>query len=171
MTVVCETDRLIIRHFQLSDAEFIVRLLNEESFIRYIADKNVRTNADAENYLLNGPLNSYKTFGFGLNLIELKSSRTPVGMCGLLKRTELDHPDIGFAFLPEFCGKGFAHEATLSVLNDGFSTHALQTILAVTLPDNVSSNDLLRKAGFNAIGKMELYGSENNVYEYRVKNN
>ena len=167
MKIVCETDRLIIRHLQLEDAEFIIRLLNEESFIRFIADKKVRTKTDAENYLLGGPLDSYKAFGFGLNLVVLKSTGTPIGMCGLLKRTELEHPDVGYAFLPEFCGMGFAHEATLSILNDGVTTHSLQRILAVTSPDNLSSIALLRKVGFNAKGTMELYGSENNIYEYR----
>lgn len=167
MKVVCETDRLIIRHLQLEDAEFIIRLLNEESFIRHIADKNVRTKTDAKNYLLNGPLDSYESLGYGLNLVQLKSSGTPIGMCGLLKRAELEHPDIGYAFLPEFCGVGFAHEAALSILNDGVTTHFLQTILAVTSPDNLSSKALLSKVGFNPIGEMELYGLQNKVYEYR----
>lgn len=167
MKVVCETDRLIIRNLQLEDAEFIIRLLNEESFIRYIADKNVRTKTDAQNYLLNGPLASYKSLGYGLNLVQLKTTGTPIGMCGLLKRVELDHPDVGYAFLPEFCGMGFAYEATLSILNDGVTTHSLQTILAVTSPDNLSSRALLNKVGFNSIGEMQLYDSLNNVYEYR----
>ena len=167
MKVVCETDRLIVRHFQLEDAEFVVRLLNEKSFIRYIADKNVRTRIDAENYLLNGPFDSYQSFGFGLNLVALKNTGKPIGMCGLLKRPELDHPDIGYAFLSEFCGKGFAYEATGSIIDDGITTHSLQVILAVTLPENLSSNALLKKAGFNSIGKIDLYGSQNNLYEYR----
>lgn len=167
MKVVCETDRLILRHLKLEDAEFIIRLLNEESFIRYIADKKIRSKIDAENYLLDGPLDSYQAFGFGLNLVVLKSTGTPIGMCGLLKRAELEHPDVGYAFLPEFCGMGFAYEATLSILNDGVTTHSLQRILAVTSPDNFSSIALLRKAGFNSIGKMELYGAQNNIYEYR----
>ena len=167
MKVVCETDRLIIRHFQLEDAKFVVRLLNEKSFIRYIADKNVRTHIDAENYLLNGPFDSYQSFGFGLNLVALKNTGKPIGMCGLLKRPELDHPDIGYAFLSEFCGKGFAYEATSSIIDDGITTHSLQVILAVTLPENLSSNALLKKAGFNSIGKIDLYGSQNNLYEYR----
>lgn len=168
MKVVCETERLIIRHLQLEDVEFVIRLLNDDSFIRYIADKDVRTKTDAETYLLNGPINSYKALGFGLNLVELKSSGTPIGMCGLLKRTELEYPDIGFAFLPEFCGKGYAYEATCSILKEGISTYSLQNILAVTLPNNLGSNALLQKAGFNLVGEVELYDSLNNLYEYRV---
>lgn len=169
MKIVCETERLLIRRFQLEDVDFIIRLLNEESFIRYIADKNVRTKADAERYLLDGPFDSYETFGFGLSLVELKADGMPIGMCGLLKRAELEHPDVGYAFLPEFCGKGYAYEALCATLNDAVLTHALPTILAVTLPDNISSNALLKKAGFKSVGRMELYGLENNLYEYRAE--
>ena len=161
-----ETDRLVIRSFSLDDAEFIVRLLNEESFIRSIADKNVRTKADAMNYLTNGPMLSYQENGFGLNLVQLKESATPIGVCGLVKRKELDHPDLGYAFLPEFWGKGYAREAASSVLREEVVASSINTVLAITFPDNLSSNNLLKKVGFMLTGKMELYGLQNNLYEY-----
>lgn len=168
MKIVSETEHLIIRHLQFEDADFIVRLFNDESFVRYIADKNIRTKADADNYLLTGPMDSYKKFGFGSNLVVLKSTGKPIGTCGLFKRAELEHPDIGYAFLPDYCGKGFATEAASSVLNDGTTTHSLKVILAVTLPDNLGSNALLRKLGFDLVGGVELYDSHNNLYEYRA---
>ena len=161
-----ETDRLVIRSFRLDDAAFIVRLLNEESFIRNIADKNVRTKADAMNYLTNGPMLSYQENGFGLNLVQLKESATPIGVCGLVKRKELDHPDLGYAFLPEFWGKGYAREAASSVLREEVVASSINTVLAITFPDNVSSNNLLKKIGFTLKGKMALYGLQNNLYEY-----
>lgn len=168
MKVVCETERLIVRQFNLKDFEFIVRLLNEESFIRYITDKNVRTNTDAINYLNNGPISSYQVYGFGLNLVLLKETEIPIGICGLLKREELKYPDLGYAFLPEFFGKGYASEAADSILKKEMVTHSLNTTLAVTLQDNLSSNKLLNKLGFSLNGTMELYGSQNNVYEYHL---
>jgi len=166
MKVVCETERLVIRQFNLNDAEFIIRLLNEESFIRNIADKNVRSNDDAIKYLTNGPISSYQIYRFGLNLVQLKGTKIPIGMCGLLKREDLDSPDLGYAFLPEFWGKGYAKEAADSVLKAGMAAHSLNRVLAVTLPDNLSSNGLLKKVGFSLKGTMELYGSQNNLYEY-----
>lgn len=167
MTVICETERLIIREFTFSDVDFIIRLLNEESFIRYIADKNVRTHADAVNYLTNGPILSYQKYGYGLNMVQLKGEETPIGMCGLLKRAELQHPDLGYAFIPEFCGKGYAIEAAKSVLNEGITTHGLKMVLAVTALDNINSNRLLENVGFSLKGDVELYDSTNNLYEYR----
>ncbi len=166
MKAVCETERLIIRQFNLGDTEFIIRLLNEELFIRYIADKNVRTQEDAVKYLTNGPIASYGTHGFGLYLVLVKGKNTPIGMCGILKREELDYPDLGYAFLPEFCGQGYASEAAEMILKEARVIYSLKAILAITLPDNLRSNSLLEKLGFSLKGTMELYGLQNNLYEY-----
>ncbi len=165
--IVCETKRLVIKHFELSDAEYLLNQLNEESFIRYIADKQVRNLNDAEKYLKNGPMASYHTFGFGLNIVVLKESAVPIGMCGLLKRDELNNPDLGYAFLPEFWGNGYALEASKAILNNALETHGLNIVLGITLADNHSSNALLTRLGFSQNGTIELYGSENNLYEYK----
>ena len=169
MKIIGHTERLVIRQLAFDDAAFIVRLLNEESFIRYIADKQVRTLSDAKNYLGEGPLLSYQTYGFGLNLVSLKESGTPIGICGLLKRASLNFPDLGYALLDEFCGKGYAREAANFVLKEEMATHDLSTVLAVTFPDNLGSNSLLKKAGFTLKGHVELYDLQNNLYEYHDK--
>lgn len=172
MKQICQTPRLTIKQFSLDDAEFIVRLLNEKSFIENIADKQVRTIIDAENYLTNGPMANYKEYGFGLYAVLLKSSdtvthETLIGMCGLLKRPELDYPDLGYAFLPEFCGQGYAVEAADAVLKNEVKKHSLNTIMAVTSLTNQSSHNLLKKINFSFIGTMQLYGEQSNAYEYR----
>ena len=168
MKLVCKTERLVIRQLTLKDAGFVIRLYNHESFIRNIADKNIRTIEDAEDYLTNGPLASYETYGFGLNLVSLRKSGTPVGICGVLKRPELDSPDLGYAFLPEYCNQGYATEASIGVLQHAVKTLSLDTVLAVTFPSNKGSNRVLTKVGFELKGTIELYGLENNLYEYRA---
>lgn len=147
MTVL-GTERLILREFTVEDAEFILALLNEPSFLRYIGDKQVRNLEDARQYILNGPVASYERHGFGLCLMELRESHTPVGMCGILKRAELTDPDIGFALLPDFCGKGLAFEAAAAVLNDARERLTLKRILAITSLDNERSIKLLERLGF-----------------------
>lgn len=147
MTVL-ETERLSLRKLTIEDAQFILTLLNEPSFIRYIGDKQVRNVEDAEAYILNGPVASYERNGFGLYLVQLRESYTPVGMCGLLKREELPDPDIGFAFLPEFWRKGFAFEAAAALLQDARARLKLQRILAITSLDNEASIKLLERLGF-----------------------
>jgi RimJ/RimL family protein N-acetyltransferase len=146
--VVLETDRLRLRRLALVDADFILRLLNEPSFIEYIGDKGVRTSDDARSYLLNGPIASYEKFGFGLYLVELMESGAPVGMCGLLKRDVLEDVDIGYALIPEFWSKGYALESVSAVMSYASKVLGLKRVVAVVNPDNQSSIRLLEKLGF-----------------------
>jgi RimJ/RimL family protein N-acetyltransferase len=144
MTVL-ETERLLLRRFTVDDAGFILTLLNEPAFLRYIGDKKVRSLDDARQYIFNGPMASYARHGFGLNCVELRASGMPIGMCGLLKRDELPDPDIGFALLPEFRNQGLAFEAAEAVLKDA---RDLQRVLAITSLDNEASINLLERLGF-----------------------
>ena len=143
-----KTQRLILRRLNADDAPFILTLLNEPSFIRYIGDKSVRDLEAARQYILTGPVASYDRNGFGLNLVELKEAHTPIGICGLLKRDELPDPDIGFALVPDFWSKGFAFEAATAVLQDARERLNLERILAITSLDNEASINLLERLGF-----------------------
>jgi len=143
-----ETQRLIIRELNVDDAQFILTLLNEPSFLHYIGDKKVRNLDDARRYILDGPVASYERHGFGLFRVELKDSHIPIGMCGLLKREELPDPDIGFAFLPDFWNRGYAFEAAAAVLNYARQRLKLDRVLAIVNPDNDASIKLLQKLGF-----------------------
>ena len=151
-----QTQRLIVRRLTVEDAEFILTLLNEPSFLRYIGDKKVRNLDDARQYILNGPVASYGQHGGGLCLVELRESRTSIGMCGILKRAELPEPDIGFALLPDFWNKGFGFEAATAVLNDAYERLKLQRILAITSLDNDASINLLQRLGFRFEGNRQL---------------
>ena len=148
MVSMIETSRLFVRPITGDDASFILTLLNEPSFLRYIGDKQVRTLEDARQYILNGPVASYERYGFGLCLMELREPTTPVGMCGILKREELPDPDIGFALMPDFCNKGLAFEAATAVLNDARERLKLERILAITSLDNEASINLLERLEF-----------------------
>ena len=159
---VLETDRLVLRKLSVDDAEFILELVNEPSWLRFIGDKGVRTIDDARNYILQGPVASYERFGFGLYLTELKNGGIPIGICGLVKREALEHADIGFAFLPKFWGKGFAYESASAVLGFAKTDLGLNRILAITAPDNHSSIKLLEKVGmsFEELVKFSETGEE-----------
>jgi RimJ/RimL family protein N-acetyltransferase len=144
---VIETDRLNLRWLLPADAEFILDLLNDPSFLRFIGDKGVRTLDDARNYILNGPVDMYNRLGFGLYLTELKESGVPIGICGLIKRDSLQDVDIGFAFLPRFWAKGYAYESAAAVMAYGKTVLGLNRIVAITSPGNHASGRLLEKLG------------------------
>ena len=144
---VLETDRLLLRYFSANDVEFVIRLLNEPSFIEHIGDKGVRTVEEANEYLLEGPLDSYERFGYGLNLVELKETGAAIGMCGLVRRDSLDDADIGYAFLEGCWGNGYAKESVEAVLTHARETLGLGRIVAIVTPGNSSSINLLEKVG------------------------
>jgi [ribosomal protein S5]-alanine N-acetyltransferase len=144
---VLSTERLTLRRLTTGDAEFIFELLNDPDFLRFIGDKGVRSLDDARGYILSGPVASYEQHGFGLWLVALRGSNTPVGMCGLLKRDALDDVDIGFAFLPPFRSSGYAFESASAVMEYARHTLGLRRIVAITDPDNAGSLRVLKKIG------------------------
>jgi [ribosomal protein S5]-alanine N-acetyltransferase len=147
VTPVLETERLTLRHASLDDDAFVLRLLNEPSFIQFIGDRGVRTSDDARRYIADRLLESYVRFGFGLWVVERKESPEPIGLSGLVKRDALEHPDIGFAFLPEFWGRGYAFEAAAAVKAHALGALCLPTLFAITNPDNAGSIRIVEKLG------------------------
>jgi len=169
MTVV-ETERLALRRLEVGDAEFILGLLNDPSFLRFIGDKGVRTLEDARRYISEGPIASYERFGFGLYLTELRDDGASIGICGLLKRDSLEDVDVGFAFLPPFWSKGYAFEAASAVMAYGRSVLGLRRIVAITSPDNEASIRLLEKLGmrFESMVRLSEDSSEVRLFASEV---
>lgn len=153
---VLETERLILRRVTVEDDEFILELLNDPAWLRFIGDRGVRTLDAARAYILNTLVSMYERLGFGLYLTELKGEGVPVGVCGLIKRDSLDDVDIGFAFLPQFRGKGYAYESASAVMEYGKRTFDLNRVVAITSPDNYDSARLLEKLGFKFEGTVKL---------------
>ncbi|WDP88529.1 MAG: GNAT family N-acetyltransferase [Desulfobacter sp.] len=146
--IMIETKRLVIQKLSVSDAPFILALLNDQGWLRYIGDKGVRTLEDARSYILNGPMQSYEEFGFGLFLVKLKEADSSIGICGLLKRDYLAHVDLGFALLSEYRGKGYAAESAAAVLGHGKKQFGFRHVSAIAQPDNLRSIKVLKKIGF-----------------------
>ncbi len=158
MTAI-ETERLALQPFTGDDAEFVLRLVNEPSFLRYIGDRGVRNLADARRYIAEGPVAGYARHGYGLMRVLRKSDGTAVGMCGVLKRDTLPDPDIGFSYFPEFWSHGYAFEAASAIMSHARGALRLGRILAITTSDNDPSMRLLGKLGFR-FDRMVTFGSE-----------
>lgn len=156
MNYILETERLRLRQFSLGDTKFIIELVNTAGWIENIGDRNIKTEEQAREYLQNGPLKSYEVNGFGLSLVELKDGNIAIGMCGIIRRDNLLDPDIGFAFLPEFTGQGFAFEIAEATMNYARITLQLPTILAICIPSNKPSIRLLEKLGLKFIRKFNF---------------
>jgi len=153
------TARLTLRRLRFDDAPFLVKLLNEPSFLQNIGDRGVRNVEDAHRYLREGPMAMYEKFGFGLWHTARKSDGATVGMCGLLKRDILPDADIGYAFLPEHWGAGYAFEAAEATLHHGAGKFGLKRVIAVVSQDNAASIRLLEKLGMRFAGMVEYHGN------------
>jgi RimJ/RimL family protein N-acetyltransferase len=163
---VIETSRLNLRLLGPHDAPFILELLNEPAFLRFIGDKGVRTLADARDYIEKGPMTSYRRHGFGLYLASLRHGGTPVGICGLVKRDALVDVDVGFAFLSPHWSRGYAAESAAAVLNHGRVTLGIKRIVAITSPENAGSIAVLEKIGLRFERRIRLAedGNELNLF-------
>jgi [ribosomal protein S5]-alanine N-acetyltransferase len=145
--IVCETQRLRLRHITPEDAPFIFELFNEPDFVRNIGDRDIRTVADARRYILDGTVTGYAEVGFGLYLAELKEDGTPVGVCGLLKRDYLEDVDIGVALSTRFHRQGYGFESVSAVLRYAREVLGIPRIVAITAPFNQESIALLDRLG------------------------
>lgn len=142
---ILETERLILRQFVEEDAEFILELLNDPSFIHNIGDRKIRSLDGAKVYIRNGPATSYGQHGFGLYLVELKMTGESIGMCGLIQRENLENVDIGYAFLPRFWSRGYAVESATAVRDYARDVIGLKRLVGITNPDNFPSIGVLEK--------------------------
>jgi len=169
--LICETERLRVRYLDpYLDAPFILKLLNEPSFLENIGDRGVRSLDDARRYMTEGPLASYARHGFGLFCVELKEAApeaggVPIGICGLLKRDWLGDVDIGFAFLPQFWSKGYAFESAQAVIDWGRRARGVTRVVGITAAHNHGSMRVLEKLGLKRAGVVRSpEGQESEIF-------
>lgn len=144
---VRQTNRLNLCLLSTGDAPFILELLNTPDWLKFIGDRGVKNLDDASQYILNGPMASYSERGFGLYLVRLRESDMPIGLCGFLKRDALACIDIGFAFAPDYTGRGYAFEAASAVMDHARTILGIEQIMAITMPANRKSIRLLGRLG------------------------
>jgi ribosomal-protein-alanine N-acetyltransferase len=146
--IVFETERLRLREFTPDDAAFILELVNEPGWLRFIGDRKVHSLEDARGYIAKAPVASYAKHGFGLWAVELAATGERIGMCGLIKRELLEHVDLGFAFLERHWGHGYARESAAAVVRLARERFHLPKLLAITDVDNRASQKVLADLGF-----------------------
>lgn len=160
---VATTQRLILRRLTLDDAAFILELVNEPGWLRFIGDRNARDLEGARAYLERGPMSLYPKLGFGFYRVELGVDGTPVGICGLIKRDALEDVDIGFALLERHAGHGYAYEAAAETVRHAREDLGLKRLAAITNTDNLRSIALLEKLGMRFERMFRLPGDESDV--------
>ena len=160
MNTTITTERLILNTIAVSDSDFMFALLNSKGWLEFIGDRKVHSGEDAIEYIKK----IQKTKDLTYWVVRLKSDDTPIGIISFLKRSYLENFDIGFAFLPEFFGRGFAYEAAKEVLSIVSKQPEYATILATTIPGNINSIRLLNKLGLYFEKEIEVENEKLHVY-------
>ncbi|MEO6304553.1 MAG: GNAT family N-acetyltransferase [Bacteroidia bacterium] len=155
------TPRLLIEPLGLNDTDFIFQLLNTEGWIKFIGNKNIQSKEDANAYIKK--ITENKNYSY--LVVRLKENKTELGIVTFIKREYLQHHDIGFAFLPEHAGKGYAYEAASAYLSDLLVNNKFSQLLATTLPENTSSISLIKKLGLKYKEEIKEENEILHVYE------
>ena len=155
MTILRQTERLDLREADVHDAPFLLDLMTQPDWLKFIGDRGIRSLDDAEKYITDKLQASYRNYGFGLLIMERRDDKSPLGLCGLLKRAQLAYPDIGFALHSQFYSKGYALEAAEAIVEVA-REKCLGRLLAITDPANVRSIRLLKKIGLREEGLILL---------------
>jgi len=163
-----DTKRLTLRPATVDDASFYLRLVNEPSFLENIGDKGVRDIEGARAALLAGPIAMQAQLGYSLWMVIRKEDGASIGMCGLIKRDSLPEVDIGYAYLPQFWGKGYAYEAAAAVKAYARETLRMPCLMAITNPENASSIGLLLKLGLRFVEFAHLPPNNKPTNIYRL---
>lgn len=169
MTFRLETERLILEPVDVDDAPFFFDLMNSEGWLRFIGDRGIHSVEDARECLRSIFLASVRTHGFGYAVARRREDDRPVGICGFLLKTHLEHPDFGFALLPPFEGVGFAQEMSEVMMRHGLMRYGFEVVDAETSPDNHRSARLLMKLGFARVRAREREGSQGALDIYRLR--
>ena len=162
------TERLQIQPVSINDAEFILTLLNSKSWIQNIGNRNVHTIEEAQKYIESRMLPQLKEKGYGNNIVQLRSTGETIGTAGIYHRPGLGIPDIGFAFLEEYQGKGYGSESAYHVMNMGFRDYDIPAMSAITLPSNKASVRLLEKLGMKYVKMIHLPDDEEELMYYEI---
>ena len=163
-----QTDRLQLKRLTPDDAGLMLKIWNDPAFIRYVGDRGIRTLEEAGHALREGAFTLYRHYGYGPYSMSLKAEGTKVGICGLFRRENLEHPDIGFAVLPGYCGNGLAGEAAAAVMTHARDDLGIDYLTAIVSPENRASVSLIRKLGLEFQRGITMPGEEHEISLYGV---
>ena len=166
---VYETERLLLRPTSLEDASFILELFNSPKWLKYIGDRNVRNLTQSREYIQNRILAQYERLGYSNFSVIRKSDLAKIGTCGLYDREGMDGIDIGFAFLPQYEGRGYAFEAASKIMELAFTDFGIAELKAITTKYNFASQKLLGKLGMLQSGTMTLPGDDEELFVYQIQ--
>ena len=166
-----ETNRLIMRPFEERDAEGLFLLDSNPEVMKYVGGV-VSTKIEQSQQMVEFIQKQYKENGVGRLAVIEKSTNTLIGWSGLKYLTsEINGMknvyELGYRFLPEYWGKGYATETARAALNYAFNEIKTDVVYAMAVTENTGSNRVLQKLGFEELGT--FLDDSDLCYWYRLK--
>ncbi|MDT0554575.1 GNAT family N-acetyltransferase [Patiriisocius hiemis] len=146
MKPLIETERLLLQKISLDDKEEMLRLHSNPEVQMYTGEPPVASIEEME-AAIHARIKDYKKYGYGRWATFIKNEMQFIGWAGLAYLPEFDEIDLGYRFLPEYWGMGFATEVSRAILKYGFDTLKLKRIIAIAMKENVASIRVMEKVG------------------------
>lgn len=162
------TRRLHLRWMTAADADLLLAIWTDPAFMRNVGDRGVRTIEDAVEAFRDGPGRLYRDYGYGPYRVALTATGEAIGICGLFRRDGLPDPDIGFAFLPQFVGKGYGGEAARAVIHHARDALGFRRLTAIVSPGNDPSIGLIEKLGLRFERMIRMPGTDEDSALYGI---
>ncbi|MET7036110.1 GNAT family N-acetyltransferase [Elizabethkingia miricola] len=145
-----------MRPFEETDAEGLFLLDSNPEVMKYVGGI-VSTEVEQSRQMIEFIQNQYKENGVGRLAVIEKSSNILIGWSGLKYLTKEINGmknvyELGYRFLPEYWGKGYATETAIAALNYAFNEIKTDVVYAMAVTENAGSNHVLRKLGFEELG-------------------
>lgn len=163
------TERLVLRRIGAEDAALMLAIWNDPAFVKHVGDRGIRTVEQAREAIQAGAMRLFAEHGYGPFSMNLKDDGGQIGICGLFKRDNLDAPDIGFAVLPAYCGKGYAGEAALAVVGHARDDLGIEVLTAIVSPANAPSVGLIEKLGLTFERMITMPGDDQAISLYSMR--
>ncbi len=169
--MIIHTDRLILRHFNLDDAQEYFPLVSDPRVLKYTGEAPFTSLDQVRQMLLARPINDYSQFGFGRMACIEKMSGRLIGYSGLKFLSDLQEVDIGYRFIKDCWGKGYATESASAIMRQAVPEHQLKKVIGLTFPDNAASIHVLTKLGLQFEKKIKIDDLENELNYYSISYN
>jgi ribosomal-protein-alanine N-acetyltransferase len=156
--MITETENLILRELDTSDAEDLFRIYSNPETIRFLG-KGPDSLEDERQSIQRHIDSHYRVHGFGLWGAILKNQDRLIGRCGIL-RQEVDgrtRPEISYLIDRDYCGRGLATEAAKGVLDIAPRKYGIDNMIAVIAAGNGRSMRVAEKCGFQFEKRLAMF--------------
>ena len=160
--IIFETERLIVRLYDLNDEESFFLLNGDEEVVRYIRPAKTR---DGCNIFLREIIKySEENPATGRWAVDEKATGRNTGMFAIIPVDNSDRLQLGYSFLKESWGKGYSTELTKAGITYFFDTTGKDEVYGITETPNIASQKVLLKCGFTLNNSYTKAGRE--IQEY-----